>query len=610
MNASAKALTMPVAFAAIAVVLAQPAQAQVSAPPTHDTISPTGVSYANGSFNWQEQDLSIGGEDGLSLSRIYLSTSADGVFAPGWTHNLFSFIRNQPVPIPPDIMPPPPQYQAWSFNVIVGNQTYIFVGGGHYPNQGRPVGTYQSAADNGASLVYTGTNTSGFYTLATGDGSVINFNGGLNSRISNWTKPDGTRLDYSYGSNPMVMSNRGYAIIIEGKTKACAVNLAHTYVAPGSACPAGVPTVTYGYTAGPYTSAQLLTSVTKAGKTTTYGYVGADHLGCIKAPGQTTCKISNQYGVCPENPSDPSSHYTWRYFDPVILQTSGTGETYSYDYGGSSQGTCNSLDSNLNPTNPWQFAPGIVTMTTNTGAATKVQTSTAGTLMFLSDPLGHQTTADYTGNGVYDLEQSQLDKDATPEGIEGDYAYDSRGNFTTKTTKAKTGSGLPNIVMSAAYPATCTDPKTCNKPSSTTDARGGVANYTYDTNSGGVLSEMQAAPTAGAARPLKLYTYVQKFAYVLNSGGALVQAAYPVWVPNTMTQCQTAAGSSTAVCDAAGPQLVTTYEYGANGTADNLLVHGLAVTADGQTFRTCYGYDAQGNKISETKPRAGLVVCP
>jgi len=613
MNASSRAFTISVALPAISVMLAQPARAQVSAPPTHDTLSATGVSYANGSFNWQEQDLSIGGEDGLSLNRIYLSTSADGNFAPGWTHNLFSLIRNQPVPTPPDIMPPPPQFQAWSFNIIVGNATYIFVGGDAYPNQGKPVGTYQSAADNGASLIYTGTNATGFYTLTTADGSVINFNGGLNSRISNWTKPDGTRLDYSYGTNMMVMSNRGYAIIVEGKTKACAVNLAHTYVAPGGACPTGVPTVTYGYTTGTFnTSTQLLTSATKAGKTTTYGYVGADHLGCVKAPSQSTCRISNQYGTCPENPSDPSTHYSWRYFDPVLLQTTGTGETYSYGYGtpASNVATCNSLDANSNPTNEWRFAPGVVAMTTNTAAVTKVQTSTAGTLMFLSDPLGHQTTADYTGNGVYDLEQSQLVKDTTPEGIEGDYAYDSRGNFTSKTTKAKTGSGLSNIVTSAAYPATCTDPKTCNKPSSTTDGRGGVANYTYDTNSGEVLSEMQPAPTTGAARPLKLYTYVQKYAYVLNSGGTLVPAAYPVWVPNTVTQCQTVAGSSTATCDAAASQMVTTYEYGANGTADNLLVHGLAVTADGQTLRTCYGYDTQGNKISETKPRAALAVCP
>jgi hypothetical protein len=39
------------------------------------------------------------------------------------------------------------------------------------------------------------------------------------------------------------------------------------------------------------------------------------------------------------------------------------------------------------------------------------------------------------------------------------------------------------------------------------------------------------------------------------------------------------------------------------------MLRGVAVTADGQTLRTCYGYDRDGNKISETKPRAGLAVC-
>ena len=41
-----------------------------------------------------------------------------------------------------------------------------------------------------------------------------------------------------------------------------------------------------------------------------------------------------------------------------------------------------------------------------------------------------------------------------------------------------------------------------------------------------------------------------------------------------------------------------------------LLVRGVAVTADGQTRRTCYGYDALGRRISETKPNAGLGACP
>jgi hypothetical protein len=56
--------------------------------------------------------------------------------------------------------------------------------------------------------------------------------------------------------------------------------------------------------------------------------------------------------------------------------------------------------------------------------------------------------------------------------------------------------------------------------------------------------------------------------------------------------------------------MVTTYEYGADGTANNLRVRGKVVTADGVSLRTCYGYDWQGNKISETSPRAGLATCP
>ncbi len=120
---------------------------------------------------------------------------------------------------------------------------------------------------------------------------------------------------------------------------------------------------------------------------------------------------------------------------------------------------------------------------------------------------------------------------------------------------------------------------------------------------------MQPSPSSGAARPLKLVTYTQKYAYVKNSGGTLSPAAAPAWLPDTETQCQTYAGSSTATCDTAAPITVTTYEYGANGAADNLLVRGKVVSSGGVSLRTCYGYDREGNRIWETSPRAGLGSC-
>jgi hypothetical protein len=39
-------------------------------------------------------------------------------------------------------------------------------------------------------------------------------------------------------------------------------------------------------------------------------------------------------------------------------------------------------------------------------------------------------------------------------------------------------------------------------------------------------------------------------------------------------------------------------------------MRGVVVTADGQSLRTCYGYNKFGDKISETSPRAGLGGCP
>lgn len=188
---------------------------------------------------------------------------------------------------------------------------------------------------------------------------------------------------------------------------------------------------------------------------------------------------------------------------------------------------------------------------------------------------------------------------------------DTRNNITYAERIPKVGSGLsPVTIYSAVYPTHCENPRICNRPTSETDARGAVTNYTYDLAHGGMLTQMDPAPVAGAARPLTVRTYVQKYAYVKSSGGTLVAEAAPIWLPATETICQTAAGNGAPVCDGSAPQVVTSYEYGADGTVDNLLLRGVTATAGGQTLRTCYGYDTLGRKISETQPAANLSICP
>jgi hypothetical protein len=161
---------------------------------------------------------------------------------------------------------------------------------------------------------------------------------------------------------------------------------------------------------------------------------------------------------------------------------------------------------------------------------------------------------------------------------------------------------VPDIVDQAYYTCGASNRPVCAEPTWKKDANGNQTDFAYY-DWGGVKSEMLPAPTTSAARPLKLYDYVQKYAYIKNAGGTLVAASVPVWLANSETDCQTVAGSSTATCDTAAPITVVTYEYGANGTADNLLLRGKVVSSGGVSLRTCYGYDARSRKIWEASPR-------
>ena len=197
------------------------------------------------------------------------------------------------------------------------------------------------------------------------------------------------------------------------------------------------------------------------------------------------------------------------------------------------------------------------------------------------------------------------------EGNRVEYVLDDRGNRTQTILKSKPTATLPDITTSASFPATCSSPAKCNKPEWVQDANGNRTDYDYDPAHGGVLYEMGPAPVSNGARPLKLVTWVQKYAWIRNSGGSLVQASSPIWLMATETQCQTASGSSpNPVCDNAAPKILTTYQYGANGSAQSLLLKGVAVSSDGTVLRTCYGYDIFGRKISETAPNANLSSCP
>lgn len=177
------------------------------------------------------------------------------------------------------------------------------------------------------------------------------------------------------------------------------------------------------------------------------------------------------------------------------------------------------------------------------------------------------------------------------------FSYDARGNI------------LSNGIASAGYDAACANIVKCNKPNWVKDAAGNQADFTYDTTHGGVLTETLPADASGL-RAQKRYTYVQRHAWFLNASGVMTRSTEPIWVLASMSFCKTSTAAVGGGCTAAGDEVVTTYDYGPDSGPNNLWLRGTVVTANGQSLRTCYGYNKFGDKISETSPRAGLAVCP
>lgn len=611
--------------AVLSLPIAGPSLAQSTlSPPRGDTQSATGVSFRNGTLSESEEDLSIGGgfPSGLDLSRIYNS----GVSSPGpganWTFSVNGYVSIEALPIYPDTDPPQAGSEPYIYNVVFGGKSVGFLGGSTFNGRtftGGPVGTYQPAIASGASLVFNGTTGAGYYSFTDSDGTVVNFTIGAGGEISNWTLPDGTRLDYGYNSSngnvQSVISNRGWALLFESN-KACAVNMAATYVTATSSCPPGAQTVTYTTAAGSYNPGQqLLTSATRGGRTTNYTYNGKDHLNCVKEPGQTTCKLQTIYTACADDPYLTGVQMLYHMHDYVTGQTDASGKTYAYSYH-------NDMETSY-PVNCRQFhmetAPDyrpfndVTTTSVENGTATTTATvSPGGSAFSITDPLSRTVTIGLEQSPVYSIgfiPDDRTNSTSAPEGNGERYTRDSRGNVTARTLVAKSGSGLSDLVATAHYPSTCSTIKTCNKPDYVVDAGGNRTDYTYDTSHGGVLTETGPADPNGI-HPVKRYAYAQRYAWIKNSGGTYTQVATPVWLLTEVRYCRTSATVSGACSAGSSDEVVTAYEYGPNAGPNNLLVRGIAVTADGTTRRTCYGYDTNGNRVFETRPRAGLTSCP
>ncbi len=636
-----------------------------SVPADHFITTPGGVDLRSGRYMFSEVDVDSGADGGLTLVRTmpeYVGAHANpfGNFSHNWDIMLnetrVNLYSGEDVGL------------DYRMNVHFGGRSLTFDSAQNASGYGFKSGgpttllTYAAGTKSSATAIYT---------LAAPDGTIMKFRsigsydcanqtwGSAQRRcayISEMIQPDGTKLTFEYIYNSglpgnrarlnKIESSRGYALLIEGNgslvTKACVINVAYTAVPADQLCPANIPATTYSYSnfsmpmqpsPGPY-----LGSVTKpTGGTTNYSYAygnmtGRFTMGIVK-PGYATPWLTNTLDLMFDQESAAQ--------EIVNSQAFSDGQSYTYSY--------NSAPATNNRPYPpiaggsyvdalgrvtgveygFPILPGTESGLPCTqfpcsdespdGYMNNVYQQTQGPVA-ITDPLGRTTTFDYCDpvvmNGLPAYQQERCAAIARqwamdPDGIKTYFKYDGYNNVIEARKQPKPGSALAAIIYSATFDC-YNKPKSCTKPTSVTNAKGQVTTYTYDANHGGVLTETM--PAVGGVAPQKRHEYAQRYAWFKNSAGNYVQAAAPIWVKTRERLCKTTAASGASCAGGAADEVVTDYDYGPNSGPNNLLVRGVVVTATNsagtlETQRTCYGYDAFGRKISETKPAANLTSC-
>lgn len=539
------------------------------------TMSPMGVNIQTGAYHYSKQDFAIGS---LKFVRSWKGQafrdglpSADPFGFGYWTHNFtFTVSGHQ-------------ESNGFFYDVYTDGPMARFS-----ETASGPWMVYNNEA-SGTTLTRQ---SPGNYTFVNRSGDVYTFS---NSQATQIDYADGTRLLMSYSGHLLrtIISSRGDAIVLDyvnGRlATACGYNRAVHYVTTSTTCSSGTPEVKVQYGYSSVNGTWALSSVTDASNnisTMQYafptGNTGAVYLACVTLPNSSTCPVTSYY-------EDTI------YIDRVSRQVTATGETwlYSYSY---------SWDSDYE----YGGFPGQIVLSSRT----------------MTDPGGHGAWFSYE-NGLlkeanlregaqsYEWEGVEPKSFTSPGGNKVELVRDPRQNVRSMTRKAVPGSGDADIVTTTVYPEVgfcwSTPAKVCNKPQYTVDERGNQTDYTHDSAHGGMLTE--TGPAVNGVRPQTRYTYAQRYAWIKNSGGGYSQAETPIWLLVQKSSCKTGAASG-AGCAVAGDEVKTTYDYGPDSGPNTLLLRGQVDDAGGIAARTCFTYDALGRKISETKPRAGLTVCP
>lgn len=278
----------------------------------------------------------------------------------------------------------------------------------------------------------------------------------------------------------------------------------------------------------------------------------------------------------------------------AVRRPGATSDTSTIAYDGSNRVT-SITDDGASRTYGWTTAGSTTTVVATDvgaggGATTVVSDTTVGQPTSVTNATANAVTYIYDGNG-------RVTRATRPEGDYTQYTRDARGNVTETRLVAKAGSGLADIVSTASYDATCTNPVKCNSPNYVIDALGNRTDYTYDATHGGVTRVQMPAPTGGGTRPEINYTYtaVQPQQMV---GGVLTNVGNPIYQVTQVSSCTTA-----ATCTGTANETRVTIAY-AN---PNILPTSVTTAAGDNSISStlAYSYDARDNLTAIDGPLSG-----
>lgn len=550
-------------------VIASPAFAQSDpdgdiVPPVRQSIDANGVNLATGKMTTVSPSISIGANgNGLSYQR----TLTQSTYKVNWDNPYYYAVSGSPTAT----MSVSFAGQGIDFTYNSGTGLYDNKNGGSETLVGSGTNWTFTAADGTiVQLNATPFNPSGYsneiavgtsmtlpnkQTLTFGYRELTDFDGQSHVRIQSVRTSSGYMAKLEYATN-----STSYSLDWTQLTKITLLNLATDYcnpVADSCAFSQSWPSLTFTKDVS-----DVHTVTDNLGRQTIYRGTGG--LTAIRRPGSPTDNVV----IAHDN-----------LVGKKVASVTRDGRTWSYSW---------SLTAPLMTatiTNPDQTQRVVVTDTTTSQVKSE------------RNELNKTTTYDYDSKG-------RLTLATYPEGNKVQYTYDSRGNAIEQRSISKTPGTPPDIVISASYSASCTNVLVCNKPNSTTDARGFVTDYTYDPTHGGLLTITSPAPTAGAVRPQTRYGYTTKQGYFKNSSGSIVASGQNTYLLASVSSCQTAAS-----CAGTADEVKATVDYGPQsaGVANNLLPVSISKgSGDGLlTASQTSTYDAVGNTTYVDGPLAG-----